>query len=143
MRRTGYLKSFVGIAGVSLAIPGLLVPTPALAHHSYAGFDRTRSKTLEGEVLKVEWRNPHVHLWISVPNPDSPTGHDVWTFEAGGINLVTKFGWSPNTFRIGETVKVNFFPMEDGRHGGAFIKAQHADGSWTTGDLDGSNYFSR
>jgi hypothetical protein len=115
----------------------------AVAHHSYAGFDRTRSRTLEGEVLKLDWRNPHVHFWIAVPNAASPTGRDVWTFEAGGINLVTKFGWSLNTFRIGEKVKVTFFPMEDGRHGGAFIKAQHADGSWTTGDLDGANYFSR
>jgi len=133
----------VGIAGLLLAIPAFLLPAPALAHHSYAGFDRTRSKVLEGEVLKVEWKNPHVHFWIAVPNPDSPTGHDVWTFEAGGINLVTKFGWNPNTFKIGEKVKVTFFPMEDGRHGGAFIKAQHADGSWSTGDLDGANYFSR
>jgi hypothetical protein len=39
-------------------------------------------------------------------------------------------------------VTLTFFPLADGRHGGGFIKARHENGSWTTGDLAGVNFFS-
>ena len=39
----------------------------ALAHHSFAMFDHTRTLTLRGEVTKFQWTNPHAILEIDVP----------------------------------------------------------------------------
>ena len=42
-------------------------PGPALAHHSFAMFDHTRTVTLKGEVARFQWSNPHAILEIDVP----------------------------------------------------------------------------
>ena len=40
----------------------------AAAHHSYAMFDGTRTLTVKGTLAKLEWTNPHVFVWVYVPN---------------------------------------------------------------------------
>jgi hypothetical protein len=126
-----------------LALPAALVFAPqAPAHHSYTGYDRSRSRTVEGTVVKLDWANPHVHFWVAAADSGGAEP-GVYAFEAGSVSLMRHFGWTDSTFRIGEKVTVTFFPLSDGRAGGAFIKARHQDGSWSTGDLAGVNYFSR
>jgi len=121
----------------------LTLSTSARAHHSYTGFDRSRSQTVSGIVVKLDWANPHVHFWVATGAGSTPIDQRVYAFEAGSVLLMRRFGCTDATFRIGEKVAVTFFPMSDGRAGGAFIKARHEDGSWSTGDLAGANYFSR
>jgi hypothetical protein len=121
----------------------LVLSARAAAHHSYTGFDRSRSETIQGTVVRTDWSNPHVHFWV-VTNPTAaPDQQRVYAFEAGSTSLMTRFGWTRSTFKIGEKVTVTFFPLTDGRPAGAFIKALHEDGRWSTGDLAGVNYFSR
>src|SRR5271170_3098470 len=45
--------------------PALLAAfcAPALPHHSYAMFDRTKLAVQSGTVRTFEWTNPHVYLW--------------------------------------------------------------------------------
>jgi Family of unknown function (DUF6152) len=115
----------------------------AVAHHSYTGYDRTGSQTISGTVVRTDWSNPHVHFWV-VTNPIADSAQQqVYAFEVGSVSLMTRFGWTKSTFKIGEKVTVTFFPLMDGRSAGAFIKARHEDGTWSTGDLAGANYFSR
>jgi hypothetical protein len=117
--------------------------SPLLAHHAYGGYDRSRSQTITGTVAGFEWINPHIHLVVWVPNVQSSAGYDVYDLEAGSVLMMTRFRWTNATFQVGEKVTLTFFPLADGRHGGGFIKARHENGSWTTGDLAGVNYFSR
>ena len=44
----------------------MFVPT-AFAHHGWSGFDQERPLYLEGQVVKVSWRNPHAELEIELP----------------------------------------------------------------------------
>jgi hypothetical protein len=107
---------------------GMLVSaTPALAHHSYAMFDLEKRVTVSGTVAKVEWANPHVFIWMYVPN-DKGT-YDLYGFEAGAVSLLTRYGWTKATAKTGEKVTVEYFPLKDHRPGGAFISMTHADGT--------------
>ena len=67
-----------------LLVPSLAAPPVAMAHHSYAMFDASRSVTVRGTVARLEWRNPHVYLWVYVPRPGGD-GHDLYGFENGGV----------------------------------------------------------
>ena len=49
---------------------------PATAHHSNPlYFDMSKAITLEGEVLRVEWINPHVLLFLQSKNERAKWRH--------------------------------------------------------------------
>jgi hypothetical protein len=122
----GFVKSS---AGLVLVASLLATAAPAIAHHSYSMFDLKTRATINGTVAKVEWSNPHVFIWMYVPNAKG--AHDLYAIEAGSVTLLTRYGWNRSTIKPGEKVALEYFPLKDRRPGGAFIKLTHADGSVT------------
>jgi hypothetical protein len=116
-------------ARVALAAVALGSATGAVAHHSYAMFDGDRTVTVTGTVAKLEWVNPHVFIWVYVPNAASATGYDLYAFENGSPNVLLRRGWSKDMFAAGEPLAVTYWPLSDGRPGGHFAVATRADGS--------------
>jgi hypothetical protein len=54
---------------LSLSAGVLVSALPAWAHHSFpAQYDAAKTITLTGKVTKVEWTNPHIFIYIDVPN---------------------------------------------------------------------------
>jgi hypothetical protein len=117
------------VAWCSLTLLGLVPVADLSAHHSYAMFDGSRTKTVTGTVAKLEWVNPHVFLWVYVPNPDNDSGYDLYAFENGSPNVLTQRGWSRSHFGEGETVAITYWPLLDGRAGGHFAVATRSDGT--------------
>jgi hypothetical protein len=101
---------------------------PLLAHHSYLMFDGARTKAVTGTIAKVEWMNPHVYVWVYVPNPRVPAKYDLYAFENGSINVLSRLGWSKSSFAAGDRVTVEFNPLKDGRTGGHLTQVTFANG---------------
>jgi Family of unknown function (DUF6152) len=119
-------------AGIAVALT--LGAASAFAHHSYAMFDTSKSVVVRGSIAKVEWVNPHVFVWAYVEKLDQPGKYDLYGFETGPINMLTRNGWTKDALAAGEKVRIQYFPLKDGRPGGSFIKAIHADGRELIGD---------
>lgn len=99
---------------------------PALAHHSYAMFDATRTVTIKGTVKKWELINPHSFLFVTVVDK---SGHEQeWGMEAPGPNTLLRAGWTRQTIKPGEKVTVELNPLRDGRTGGNLRKITLPDG---------------
>ncbi|HEX5421366.1 MAG TPA: DUF6152 family protein [Gammaproteobacteria bacterium] len=84
------------------------------AHHSFtAEFDAKQPVTLDGTVVKVEWTNPHVWVYINVM--DEKTG-DVsnWGIEMGAPSLLSRQGWRSDSLYIGQEVTVNGYRSRSG-----------------------------
>ena len=64
-----------------VAVAGLVWAIPALAHHSFASFDRTKELTLSGTVREFQWSNPHA--WIQVVVIDDKGRQAEWSVECG------------------------------------------------------------
>lgn len=105
----------------------------AAAHHSYAMFDQARQLAVSGTVATLEWRNPHVYVWLYVPSPATPGGYDLYGFENASPNVLERAGWSKSTLEPGEALTVAYFPLKDGRAGGHFIRGTRPDGSSVRG----------
>jgi hypothetical protein len=93
---------------------GVLSGLPAQAHHSFAAqYDASKPVTLTGKVTKVEWTNPHIYIYIDVP--DEQTG-DVtnWALEMGGPNALIRLGWSRNSLQPDDMVTVEGTLARDG-----------------------------
>jgi hypothetical protein len=98
------------------------------AHHTYAMYDGSRELTVSGTIAKVEWRNPHIFIWVYVPNPKVEGGHDLYAFENGSIPVLERLGWKKDSLRAGDKLTINYWPLRDGRHGGHFHKATRPNG---------------
>lgn len=92
----------------------------------------SKAIAVSGTVAKVEWINPHAFVWLYVQNQQG--GHDLYAFENGSAAMLRRFGWTKDTLAVGEKVTLHYRPLRDGRRGGYFIQATHADGRVTTGD---------
>ena len=58
---------------------------PATAHHSNPlYFDMSKAITLEGEVLRVEWINPHVLLYLQSKNDQGQS--ETWILHGSSLN---------------------------------------------------------
>jgi len=64
---------------ILVAAAWLLLVSSTSAHHSYAMFDGSKTLTVSGTVAKLEWANPHVFIWMYVPNPKAPKGGRIYT----------------------------------------------------------------
>lgn len=93
------------------------VASPALAHHSFAMYEPTKTLTFKGTVKTFQWTNPHVVIWVLV-QPDSGGAAEEWSFETTSPGVLTRAGWTRQSIKAGDRVSVTFSPLRDGSHGG-------------------------
>jgi hypothetical protein len=87
---------------------------PAAAHHSFpAQYDIAKPITLTGKVTKVEWTNPHIFIYIDVPN--EKTGAVVnWALEMGGPNALLRLGWKRDSLKTDDLITIEGSLARDG-----------------------------
>lgn len=98
----------------------------ALAHHSAAMFDFSKTVTVQGTVKEFQYTNPHSWLQVVVVGPDGKSVE--WGFETEGPSTLLRAGIKAKTFQPGDHVTVVANPMRDGRPAGSWISATKADG---------------
>jgi hypothetical protein len=108
------MKTIMRTALPSLTLCVLAAALPAYAHHSFpAQYDVDQPITLTGTVTKVEWTNPHIFVYVDVP--DEETGAVVnWALEMGGPNALLRLGWKRDSLQPGDVVTVEGSLARDG-----------------------------
>jgi hypothetical protein len=102
------LSMVAAAAGLSV-----MLALPASAHHSFsAEFDATKQVTLDGQVVMMEWVNPHSWLHIDVKKPDGTV--ERWKIEGGSPSVLLRLGWDRNSVPAGTRVTVVGFQAKDG-----------------------------
>jgi hypothetical protein len=113
----------------------LWMSVPALAHHSFAMFDREKQVTLVGTVREFQWTNPH--SWIEMDVADSGGGIEKWSVEMNSPNNLQRQGWRSSTLKAGDKVTVIINPLRGGEKGGLFVSVTLPDGKVLDGKVLG------
>lgn len=93
---------------VALVVPAL----PASAHHEItAKFDPARTTTLTGVVTKLDWLNPHVHVFMDVTQGTQLSN---WAVEMESPIDLEMGGWSVESLSPGEAISVSGMLARDG-----------------------------
>jgi hypothetical protein len=98
-----WIISFVLIAGL-----------PAAAHHSFgAEYDADKPVTLSGVVMKIEWTNPHSHIYVDVKDASGTVAN--WKFEGYPPSVLYRTGWKRDiSMKTGDTITVFGWRARDG-----------------------------
>jgi hypothetical protein len=98
-----------------LLCAALLGSSPIRAHHSYAMFDGGNPREATATVARVEWRNPHVLLWLYEVRGDKST---LVVLESDSVPALLAMGWTRDALRPQERIQVHYLPHRDGRPAG-------------------------
>jgi hypothetical protein len=110
-----------------LVLGANLISGFAWAHHSTAMYDFSKSVTLDAVVRSFQWNNPHNYIQVVAANDK---GEPVeWAVEAGTPATASNMGWSKDTLKPGDHLKLVIAPARDGSHGGTLKTATLADGT--------------
>ena len=95
----------------SLGVGLFFLIAPMSAHHVPAAkFDPAKPVTLKGVVTKVEWLNPHVHIFVNTAgaNPEN------WAIELESTVDLKRSGWTRDTLKVGDAIAVEGIAARDG-----------------------------
>jgi hypothetical protein len=122
------MKSKLGFSVAALAAAALACMTPALGHHSTAGFDSSVVVAVEGTVTQFRWINPHASIKVDgTASGGFPAG--VWTVEMTAPTVLINAGWKRTSLKVGDKVTIfvnplrNAMVLKDGSQGGLYVGA--------------------
>lgn len=97
---------------LAISIAMLLALAPASAHHSLAMFEMTNPVTVRGVLTRLDWTNPHVHLYMNVK--DSKGNWEEWAIEMDPPDFLERHGWTSTTIKPGDVVICTGGPAKSG-----------------------------
>jgi hypothetical protein len=104
----------------------LFLAVPALAHHSAAGVDQSRTVTIVGVLKEFKWANPH--SWMDIDVTDEKGATKLWSVEMTAPAYLARAGWTSKTVKPGDKLTVTVRPMRNGDPGGLFVSITLPDG---------------
>jgi hypothetical protein len=113
-------SSFLGVL--------VLVAGAADAHHSAPVFYKVDARTsVSGTVTEFRFTNPHAILKLEVVAEDG--GKQQWTAETTSPSILRRRGWSQESFKPGDKVKLEGMPSLDGSYLMRITRAFREDGT--------------
>ena len=106
---------------IVIAVCVLLPAMPIAAHHSFgAEYDAEKPITIKGVITKVEWANPHCHLYLDAKEANGTT--KAWKIEGYPPNVLARTGFKKDvTLKVGDAITIfawlarNGTPLAHGR----------------------------
>ena len=85
---------------------------PATAHHSQAFyFDTSKAITLEGEIVRVEWINPHILVFMQSKNEKGEM--ETWTIEGSSPNNALRRVGLKEKLQPGTAISIRVHPSRN------------------------------
>jgi hypothetical protein len=105
-----------------IALGGFLTVGGELqAHHAVASvYDLNKEVVLQGQLVKVNYRNPHSNLVLDVPNADGTKTE--WTLTTAAVQVLTRAGVNRDSIKPGVVLKITALPARNGDPAG-FIRS--------------------
>jgi hypothetical protein len=112
---------------LAAVVSGVILLSSALtAHHANAVFDLGKRLTLTGTVTEWFWANPHCLLRFDVKDESGEVKH--WVAETQAPPNMTPFGWTKQSFAVGDQVIVTIEPVKNGSPLGRILQVKLPDG---------------
>ena len=90
----------------------LLISAPSLSHHNYRmRYNAEQIITLEGIVTQVDWKNPHIEIFIDVEEDGEIFS---WVLPTAAPRVASRNGMTAETVAVGERIVISGWPSRNG-----------------------------
>lgn len=96
-----------------IVLTGLVGAQFGHAHHSTLQFDQSEKISIHGTIVKYEWVNPHVYLYVEETKADGKAV--TWQVEGQPPAILRRMGWSKDTLKVGDRITANGNPGRDAK----------------------------
>ena len=87
---------------------------PLMAHHSFAAaYDLTKTVTVKGTIMKVDWANPHISLYLDVKDKAGTVTQ--WGVDAAAPSALVARGLERTLLKPGDLIVVEGYPARNGK----------------------------
>ena len=103
----------------AVVLAACLTAAAASAHHNMSAiFDFNAPFTLDGTLVELEWRNPHIRLFVELTVDQDQA--ETWTFEGPSLNTFRKFETDKSAFEaaVGQALSIKALRARDGSRSG-------------------------
>ena len=76
-------------------------------------YNMTNPVTVKGVVTRLEWTNPHAHLYLNVK--DGKGNVEEWAIEMDRPDFLMRNGWTSTTVKPGDIIILHRRPRQDRR----------------------------
>ena len=90
----------------------------SIGHHSLVMYDRDHPIELVGTVRAFKFVSPHTVIVLEVPGRDAQPV--IWNLEGDSPNSLNWEGWSSQSLKPGDEVRLTVEPLRSGAHGGGW-----------------------
>lgn len=88
-----------------------LLSSGLFAHHAAAAqYDVSSTITLKGTISRVEWANPHIHLYVDVKTEEGNS--ETWTVEFPAPGAAIVAGLSKQLLAAGTVITLEAYPAK-------------------------------
>ena len=100
------------VRGIAVLTAAVVASAPATAHHSNPFyFDMTKAITLEGQILRVEWINPHALMFLQSKNEKGEL--ETWTIQGTSPVHFNRKPELKERLKAGMWVAIRVFPQRN------------------------------
>ncbi len=97
---------------VTLLFLTFVAGSTIFAHHnSSVKYNTSATDSIAGVVTRVEWRNPHVYLYVAVESLESQSA--IWEIEGPPPAALRRAGWGSEDIQIGDQIAIDGHPARD------------------------------
>lgn len=106
---------------VSVLLGALFLPFAVFGHHSFAAvFASDEITEVEGEIMEVRWRNPHVSFTLKTV--DDGGAEMLWAIETHSLSIMRRMDLATPFIHVGDKVKVAGNPTRQSDVNGMFVQ---------------------
>ena len=110
----------------SMVAMAMTITAPVWAHHSFAGYDMTKTVTADATLKEFRWSSPHSAAVFVVKGANGKP-EDMTVASASPAMFVRK-GFKPKDFQIGDKMEISWHPAKSGQLGGILSGVKFPNG---------------